>query len=681
MTTIARADAFRVTSGPLGHYPYVGTESVANVVSTAYLVGDPRRYAGAAVLGGPDARDAIAAADTVPGQYVRLASGSWTVASNLTITSGIQFDIGAKLKPSAGVTITINGPILAPLTQIFDLSAGGTIVFGPDAAERLFVKWFGADSTGSIDCTSAAQAAVNACTYGGVVWFTAGKYKFLGEVTLHAGITVQGDSAVDFAYGAPPNYGNTPSYLFQGTAGKAIFIIRNGMMDITVRKLAFGATLSPTPGGTTPTLDDKKAIKIQGCSPGFIWNLNFEDLLFYQPLHWGIHCEDPSITAVTRANSTAYTLGTWVKWPTGTDVFECTVAGTTAASAPSVAGITAVGQTLTDGTVTWICRSLATGYDWSVAPVTIRRCRFYYPYFGIFVNTNNADLWLVEQCFFFVPSGGDGAWLFRFGLFNFVSCSAAGSFVSSNHFVHVTGAGVGGVDRILLDSCQAETLTQALYLDTGGTYTTQPFVITIRNCVNELGSDIYLGNRCRLISENNRYWANVYVDNPNVRITSRDDEFDTGHQFRFLGATDASMIFEHLIPGTDTAPIFAADVRVKGLLTRRVAGVTTPTTETFKAGDRIVNDTPTVGQPKAKVCTVAGGATSTTRANSTAYAGGVWATWTTGTTAWEVTTAGTSAAAPPSIVGLVVGNTVTDGTVVWTLRSLTTATFASEGNL
>jgi len=59
------------------------------------------------------------------------------------------------------------------------------------------------------------------------------------------------------------------------------------------------------------------------------------------------------------------------------------------------------------------------------------------------------------------------------------------------------------------------------------------------------------------------------------------------------------------------------------------------------------------------------------RENSTAYTLGQKARWETGTTVWEVTTGGTSAAAAPSISGKGVGDTVTDGTVVWEMTSLT----------
>lgn len=110
-------------------------------------------------------------------------------------------------------------------------------------------------------------------------------------------------------------------------------------------------------------------------------------------------------------------------------------------------------------------------------------------------------------------------------------------------------------------------------------------------------------------------------------------------------------------------------------------GTTIPTTGKWYVGDRVINSIPSVGQPKSWACSVAGGANSTTRDNLTEYALSVWAIWTTGTTVWKCTTAGTTAASPPSIVGKVVGNTVVDGDAVWTMQSETTAIFVSEGNL
>jgi hypothetical protein len=105
-----------------------------------------------------------------------------------------------------------------------------------------------------------------------------------------------------------------------------------------------------------------------------------------------------------------------------------------------------------------------------------------------------------------------------------------------------------------------------------------------------------------------------------------------------------------------------------------------PEDGTYLVGKRYYDPTPVVGQPKGWICTVAGGSYSTTRADATPYAAGVWALWTTGTTVWEVTDDGTSDGSAPSIVGKVVGDTVVDGTVTWTMRSLTATTWTSEGN-
>jgi hypothetical protein len=98
-------------------------------------------------------------------------------------------------------------------------------------------------------------------------------------------------------------------------------------------------------------------------------------------------------------------------------------------------------------------------------------------------------------------------------------------------------------------------------------------------------------------------------------------------------------------------------------------------------GDRCKNIIVAVGQPKGWINVVTGGNYTITRANTTAVDVNIWAKWDSGTTAWESTTAGTTGAAAPSIVGLVVGDTVVDGTVTWTMRSLTAASWISEGNL
>jgi hypothetical protein len=161
-----------------------------------------------------------------------------------------------------------------------------------------------------------------------------------------------------------------------------------------------------------------------------------------------------------------------------------------------------------------------------------------------------------------------------------------------------------------------------------------------------------------------------YVDMPmsNARLLSDNGLSVAGYVWkaRTAGPVDG-VVFSN---DGDITPTSAT---IKGVIAAPTKGVWT-------VGDRAVR-TPAAGSPKAWVCTVAGGATSTTRVDTTAYSAGTWAIWTTGTTVWECSVAGTSNGSPPDITGKVVGDTVVDGSVTWTCRSLTTATWVSEGNL
>ena len=113
--------------------------------------------------------------------------------------------------------------------------------------------------------------------------------------------------------------------------------------------------------------------------------------------------------------------------------------------------------------------------------------------------------------------------------------------------------------------------------------------------------------------------------------------------------------------------------------------VAAPVAGIWNIGDRIPNNTPAVGHPKAWSQTTNAngvGAYSVTRGNTTGYSLGVWALWTTGTTVWEVTTAGgNTAGSPPYIVGENPGDTVVDGSITWTMRTTDKAVWTSEGNL
>ncbi len=156
-----------------------------------------------------DARGAIITAQSMCGIAGRLTMtpGTYRVSANLTITSALHMQPGAKLKPDNGVVITIDGPYSAELAKCFDLSAGGVVRFGKWRPESIFPQWWGATGAGDDGVTDdgaaivATFATANAIAagagfkrrYGVSVVFTAGTYLSTQAVVCYPGVTVQGD--------------------------------------------------------------------------------------------------------------------------------------------------------------------------------------------------------------------------------------------------------------------------------------------------------------------------------------------------------------------------------------------------------------------------------------------------------------------------------------------------------
>jgi hypothetical protein len=95
---------------------------------------------------------------------LRLAAGTYNIASNLTIPANITLnpERGAILSIATSVTLTINGPLKAGLYQIFNCIGTGKVVFGPGAVKSKYCEWWAQNNTpGTTDMTTALQAALN----------------------------------------------------------------------------------------------------------------------------------------------------------------------------------------------------------------------------------------------------------------------------------------------------------------------------------------------------------------------------------------------------------------------------------------------------------------------------------------------------------------------------------------
>jgi len=108
-----------------------------------------------------------AAIGVASGATIQLPAGSTCVIGAwLTIppSVGIDFSGGGSLQPSAGVTIAIQGPIIAPPRQIFRnaLASGGTISFdGNTSISEAYPQWWGATGDGRHDDTACLNALFN----------------------------------------------------------------------------------------------------------------------------------------------------------------------------------------------------------------------------------------------------------------------------------------------------------------------------------------------------------------------------------------------------------------------------------------------------------------------------------------------------------------------------------------
>lgn len=95
------------------------------------------------------------------------------INANLTITNALHVREGGKLKPAAGVTVTIKGPVRAGQFAWIDLSLGGAVKFTHAAGATPAPRWWGAKgdydhATGLGTDDAAAFQAMAAALSGGV---------------------------------------------------------------------------------------------------------------------------------------------------------------------------------------------------------------------------------------------------------------------------------------------------------------------------------------------------------------------------------------------------------------------------------------------------------------------------------------------------------------------------------
>lgn len=195
----------------------------------------------------------------------------------------------------------------------------------------------------------------------------------------------------------------------------------------------------------------------------------------------------------------------------------------------------------------------ATETNWGVNPGLVVNCQFMYCSYGILIYTDNCDAWKIDQCVFILPVNSSGVHLVRCGFLKLDTCFAYGGSVANSEFIKIAPIETGNpLDTVTIDNCQAEECSHFLTYDGPNT---RAFDINVRNCIPQLGADIYLGNLCNYNSLNNHYMAYVYYDNANVKINSIDDwfeflDFSSGTTWDFINAGAGSVqAIQTYIPG------------------------------------------------------------------------------------------------------------------------------------
>ena len=107
-------------------------------------------------LGASSAVAALTAASAAGGP-VLIPAGTYLIDQDVTCTAPLHF-AGGKFSIASGKTLTINGPIQAPLAQIFE--GLGTVAFGQGAIPEVYPQWWGALGDGVQDDAPALRKAM-----------------------------------------------------------------------------------------------------------------------------------------------------------------------------------------------------------------------------------------------------------------------------------------------------------------------------------------------------------------------------------------------------------------------------------------------------------------------------------------------------------------------------------------
>ena len=128
---------------------------------------------------------ALTAYGSGPGTFTIACALPATANAILDATTTLRFEQAGYLYCNTnGVTLTINGPIDAPLRRIFSLTNGCTVTPSANATFVLYPQWWGILGDGITNNTTALQLILTALPTGSVLHFPCGDYRILTALTI-----------------------------------------------------------------------------------------------------------------------------------------------------------------------------------------------------------------------------------------------------------------------------------------------------------------------------------------------------------------------------------------------------------------------------------------------------------------------------------------------------------------
>ena len=110
-----------------------------------------------------DVTAALAAANSW-GAALYIPAGLHYVAGSPTFTVPVEFEYGATFNVANGQTVTFNQKLTGPVSQIFSLGSGSTVVINPQYTAVGYPEWWGALTNNAVfDCSVPINACIVAC--------------------------------------------------------------------------------------------------------------------------------------------------------------------------------------------------------------------------------------------------------------------------------------------------------------------------------------------------------------------------------------------------------------------------------------------------------------------------------------------------------------------------------------